>query len=236
LNLKKEIGSRNKKILIVILVAFLFAAVAVFGVYKILTPQRTTVYIFNDSYSAGTQVTSDMLTGIEVDSNVVVASSNAATGDFLVTVQNYQSVITSAGTLRNDVNKGNIFTSSMLSTTGGNRIEMVMRKNAVAVSIGVNNITGVTQGLTYGSRVNVYANYNESTVLLLQNVRVLETSFDSGNLANVTLEVDTADSLKLIHAYNYGSIHLGLVDATGYQFTTQDNPTYNLNGFATSED
>jgi len=234
--LKKEIGSRNKKILIVILVAFLFAAVAVFGVYKILTPQRTTVYIFNDSYSAGTQVTSDMLTGIEVDSNVVVASSNAATGDFLVTVQNYQSVITSAGTLRNDVNKGNIFTSSMLSTTGGNRIEMVMRKNAVAVSIGVNNITGVTQGLTYGSRVNVYANYNESTVLLLQNVRVLETSFDSGNLANVTLEVDTADSLKLIHAYNYGSIHLGLVDATGYQFTTQDNPTYNLNGFATSED
>lgn len=234
--MKKEIGSRNKKILIVILVAFLFAAVAVFGVYKILTPQRTTVYIFNDSYSAGTQVTSDMLTGIEVDSNVVVASSNAATGDFLVTVQNYQSVITSAGTLRNDVNKGNIFTSSMLSTTGGNRIEMVMRKNAVAVSIGVNNITGVTQGLTYGSRVNVYANYNESTVLLLQNVRVLETSFDSGNLANVTLEVDTADSLKLIHAYNYGSIHLGLVDATGYQFTTQDNPTYNLNGFATSED
>lgn len=227
-------NSRSKKILLVLLAALICAAIAGYGVFRMLTPQRTTVYIFNDTYAAGTQVVENMLTPIEVDSSVVVASGKASTGDYLITSANYENVITSAGTLRNDVYKGNMFTSAMLTTTGGNRIEMVMKKNAVAVTIGANSVTGVTSGLSYGSRVNVYANYNESTVLILQNIRVLGVAFENGSLASVTLEVETADSLKLIHAYNYGVIHLGLVDATGYQYTQKNNPTYNLNGFGVS--
>ena len=223
--------SRSRKILVVILAAIVCACISGIGVYKILTPQRTVVYIFNDSYAAGTQVTEGMLTPIEVDSSVVTASGNASTGDYLITSSNYQNVITSAGCLRNDVYRGNIFTSAMLSTTGGNRLEMVMKKNAVAVTVGVNNITGITSGLSYGSRVNIYANYNESTVLILQNVRVLGVGFENGALANVTMEVDTEESLKLIHAYNYGSIHLGLVDANGYQYSP-NNSSYNLSGFS----
>ena len=224
--------AKNKKMVIVLLVAIVFAVLVAFGIYQMLTPQRTTVFIFNADYSAGTQVTANMLQSIEVDSNIITGSNRASTGDYIITEENYSSILTTAGVLRNDVYAGNVFTSSMLSTTGGNRIEMVMKKNAVAVTIGANNITGITTGLAYGSRVNVYANYNDSTVLLLQNTRVLSVAKDSnGSITAVTLEVDIGDSMRVIHAYNYGSIHLGLVDVTGYQETEQDGLTYNITGF-----
>lgn len=223
--------TRNKKILIVILAALLFCAIATFGVYQILTPQRTTIYVFNDNYAAGTLVTEKMLTSVEVDSNIVVSGNRLSTGDYYVTSANYKSVLTSAGVLRNDVYAGNALMSTMLTTTGGNRIEMTMKKNAVAVTIGANFITGITNELSAGSRVNVYANYNDSTTLLLESVRVLSVGRESGVINSLTLEVDISQSLLLIHAYTYGSIHLGLVDATGYQYSTSKMPTYNINGF-----
>lgn len=226
-------STKNKKMVIVLLVAILLAALVAFGIYQMLTPQRTTVYIFNADYSAGTQVTTNMLQSIEVDSNIIVGSDRMSTGDFIITESNYAEILTTAGVLRNDVYAGNVFTTSMLSTTGGNRIEMVMKKNAVAVTVDVNNITGVTTGLAYGSRVNVYANYNESTILLLQNTRVLAVGKDSnGAVSSVTLEVNLGDSMRVIHACNYGEIHLGLVDVTGYQETEEDGLIYNNAGFS----
>lgn len=219
--------TKNKKIVIALVLAVLFAAIAGFGVYQLLTPQRTTVYIFNGDYSAGTQVTSNMLSSVEVDSHVVNNGMRASTGDYIITSQTIQSAISSAGYLRSDVYAGNIFTSSMLSSTGGNRIERTMKKDAVAVTVGVNNVTGVTNNLSQSSRVNVYANYNDATTLLLQNVRVLSTARDNnGNILTITLEVSSNDSLKLIYAYNYGSIHLGLVDYNGYQ-AIEGASTYN---------
>ena len=133
--------SRNKKILLVLLLAVVFCAVATFGVYQVLTPQRTTVYVFNANYSAGTLVTDDMLNSVEVDSNIVVSGNRLSTGDYFVTGSNYRSVLTSAGVLRNDVYAGNALMTSMLTTTGGNAIEMTMKKNAVAVTVGANFIT-----------------------------------------------------------------------------------------------
>lgn len=174
--------TRNKKILIVILAALLFCAIATFGVYQILTPQRTTIYVFNDNYAAGTLVTEKMLNSVEVDSNIVVSRNRISTGDYYVTNANYKSVLMSAGVLRNDV----------------------------------------------------YANYNDSTTLLLESIRVLSVGRESGAINSLTLEVDVSQSLQLIHAYTYGSIHLGLVDATGYQYSTSKMPTYNINGFTSA--
>lgn len=231
-NLSKVKQTKNRKILIVLIVALLFATLAGFGVYKILTPQRTIIYVFNNDYAAGTQVTASMLTPVEVDSNVVVASAKASTGDVIITDKNYDRVLVSAGILRNDVRAGNVFTSSMLSTTGGNRIEMSMKKDAVAVTIGATNVTGVTNGLQYGSRVNVYANYENSTVLLLQNVKVLAVTYENNNISTVTLELTNRESMELIHAYNFGKVHLGLVDYTGYQKTDNSGLTYTQNGFS----
>lgn len=227
---------KNKKIIIVILAAILSCCLATYGLYTILTPQRTTVYAFNSNYSAGTLVTEKMLTPIEIDSSLVVNGSRMSTGDYFVTDANYKTILTSAGVLRNDVYSGNALMTSMLTTTGGNSIEMTMKQNAVAVTIGANYVSAVTQELSSGSRVNVYASYNDtgSTTLLLESIRVLAVGRESGSVNSVTLEVDIAQSLQLIHAYTYGAIQLGLVDATGYQYATSTMPTYSLGGFTSA--
>lgn len=225
---------RNKKIIFVILAAIVACIVATYGLYGILTPQRTTIYAFNDNYSAGTLVTAKMLTPIEIDRNLVVNSTQMSVGDYFVTEANYKSVLTSAGVLRTDVHTGNALMTSMLTTTGGNAIEMTMRQNAVAVTVGANMVTAVTQELSAGSRVNVYASYDDSTTLLLENIRILSVGRESGVINSVTLEVDIAQSLQLIHAYTYGSIHLGLIDASGYQASNQKMPTYNVSGFTSA--
>ena len=226
--------TKNKKIILVLLLGILCFAIATFGVYQILTPQRTNVYVFADNYSAGTLVTERMLTPVEVDAQIVVANVQMGVGDYYVTPENYQSVITSAGVLRNDVYAGTALMTSMLTTTGGNSIEMTMKQNAVAVTVGANNITGVTGELSAGSRVNVYASYNDSTTLLLESIRVLSVGGSGGAIESVTLEVDIPQSLQLIHAYTYGSVHLGLVDATGYQYSDSSMPTYNVSGFSSA--
>lgn len=222
---------KNKKIIAVILVAVLCCCIATYGLYQILTPQRTTIYTFNDNYSAGTLVTESMLTPIEIDQTLVVNSNRMSAGDYFVTSANYRSVLTSAGVLRNDVYSGNALMSSMLTTTGGNSIEMTMRQNAVAVTIGANYVNAVTSELSAGSRVNVYASYGDSTTLILESIRVLSVGREGSAINSVTLEVDISQSLQLIHAYTNGSIHLGLVDATGYQYSEHSMPTYNTNGF-----
>jgi len=223
---------KNKKIIVVILVAVLCCVIATFGLYKILTPQRTTIYIFNDNYSAGTLVTENMLTAVEIDQTLVVNSNQLSANDYFVTAANYRAVLTSAGVLRNDVYSGNALMSSMLTTTGGNAIEMTMKSNAVAVTIGANYVTAITSELSSGSRVNVYVTYEDSgTTLLLQNIRILSVGREGGVINSVTLEVDISQSLQLIYAYTTGSVHLGLVDATGYQYSEHNLPTYNTGGF-----
>lgn len=224
---------KSKKIVLVILLAIMCCCVATYSLYEILTPQRTTVYTFNGDYAAGTLVTSDMLTPVEIDQTLVVNSNQMSAGDYFVTAANYQNVISSAGILRADVHSGNALMSSMLTTTGGNSIEMTMKQNAIAVTIGANYITAVTSELSAGSRVNVYVSYTDSgsTTLLLENVRILSVGKDGGVINSVTLEVDSSQSLQLIHAYTYGSIQLGLVDATGYQYSEHSMPSYSVNGF-----
>jgi hypothetical protein len=222
--------SKNRKIILVLLGAFLCMLAAGAGAYMLLTPQRTTIFIFNQDYSAGVQVTRSMLSSVQVDSSAVTGGARLPTGDYFVTGVNYESVIQSAGVLRTDVHSGAALMGSMLTTTGGNSIEMKMRKNAIAVTIGANNISGVTDELAFGSRVNVYVSYNGDTILLHQNLRVLKTTWANG-LNSVTLEVDHAQSLELIHAQTFGLIHLGLVDANGYQYTIDERPSYNITGF-----
>lgn len=226
-----KLSVKNKKILILLSVAVICAVIAAFGIYGILTPQRSTVYIFNGNYAAGTRVTRAMLSSVEVDSDLIVNSNAASTGDYFVVGADLDAVLNTAGVLRSDVRSGNVLTASMLSTTGGSRVEMAMGPEKVAVTIGANNITSVTPELAQGCRVNVYANYNDSTVLILQAQRVLSVAYENGYVTGVTLECSVADSMRLVHAYTYGTIHLGIVDASGYNYV-QDNAAYNINGFS----
>lgn len=104
-----------------------------------------------------------------------------------------------------------------------------MDPSKIAVSVPVTDVTGVTNDLREGSRVNVYAAGVDSvgTSLLFQNMRILAVAHDSsGALTSATIEVDARESLELIYAATYSSVYLGLVDGSGYEYTEEQTPGY----------
>jgi Flp pilus assembly protein CpaB len=231
---KKEIKvSKNRKILIVFVLGILLAFATGVAVYQYLTPQRTTVYLFNQDYVAGTQVVMDMLVPIQMDNTVVISGMNISTGDILITNRFIQEALQTASVLRTDVSAGTPFMSSHLTATGGNSIEMRMRSDAVAVTLSVDNVTGITNELSFGSRVNVYASYNGETYLSegMENLRVLRTTMGTNGLSTVTLEVDGPEALMLVHAAQYSILHLGLIDGHNYQYLDRELRVYNITGF-----
>ena len=107
-----------------------------------------------------------------------------------------------------------------------------MKPSSIAVTVPSDYLSAVTNELNTGAYVNVYASYdNAQTILILQNVRVLTAPKVDGILSGVTLELDHEQSMKLVHAMNYGKITFGLVNGQGYQYTTEDQPTYDIGGF-----
>ena len=117
-------------------------------------------------------------------------------------------------------------TTSMLSVSGGSTVEMNMKSDAIAVTVPVNENTGITNDLKEGSHVNIYANLDSKISLIQQNKRILEVFKSDGIITGVSVEENINESMELIYAVTNGSIYLGLVDATGYQSTEGADPTY----------
>lgn len=226
---------KNKKILIVLSVALMLCVISSVGVYLLLSPHRATVFVFKDNCAAGTQITQEILTPVQVDATIVQAGKSASINEQYVTADEYAEVLKNAGTLRWDVTKGSTLTKSMLTTYSGSKVERLMKPSAIAITLSADYISAVTNELSSGARVNVYASYDADggeTKLLLQNIRVLTAPKSSeGLLVGVTLEVDHEQSLKLVHAITYAKVYLGLVDEMGYQYTEEEEPAYDLTGF-----
>lgn len=216
---------KNTKIIIVISVALALAVLAGFLIVRLISPQRETVYLFNDSYVAGTTLSADMLTSIQVDANMVTLGVKTSLNQRFVTQAEFAQIIRSGDSLKLDVGKGMPLMKSMLSVAGGNSIEMLMKPSAIAVSISVNGVKGVTNELEAGSRVNVYYTTGTGTQLLFENMRVLAVSkTSSGILSAVSLEANHEEAAMLINAAESGSLYLGLVNANGYQYAIRETP------------
>lgn len=218
--------SKNKIITSLIIGAVLFSSMAAFLIYHYMSPSRGTMYLFNGSYSAGDQLTADMLTPVQVDSKIVIAGKKTDASAQFVTPSEYQTLIKSGDSLRMDVSEGMPLTTSMLSVTGGSTVEMNMKSDAVAVTVPVNENTGITNDLKEGSHVNIYANLDSTISLIQQNKRILEVYKDNGTITGVSIEESINESMELIYAVTNGSIYLGLVDATGYQAAEGADPMY----------
>lgn len=215
---------KNTKILIVVAVALILAALAAFLIVKTLTPTRTTVYLFNQSYPAGTTVSSGMFTAVQVDRNMIVLGNKTDVGTKFVTQKEYTEIVRSGDSLKIDVSEGMPLMKSMLSVAGGNAIEMRMKPSAIAVTISVNNVKGVTNDLAPGSHVNVYFTSAMETRLLFENMRVLSVEKNSaGIISAVSLEATHTQAVTLVNAAESGSIYLGLVNANGYQYVTSSS-------------
>ena len=212
---------KNYKIIIILLVAVVLAIIASIGIVSYLSPRRATIYVFKNAYAIGTQITSDMLVPVQVDASIVVAGRNANVSERIITSDEIRELLESGDSLKVSVGEGTPLMRSLLSVSGGNSIVMAMSPSKVAVTINVDNTTGVTQKLYSGASVNVYVTaYSGNTFLLFEDMRVLDINRNSnnGSLSNVTLEVTNEQAVKLINSTKNGSIHLGLINESGYQF------------------
>lgn len=214
---------KNKKIVIVLAIALVCLIAASALLIAFLTPMRTTFYVFKDSYKAGTTITSAMLTPVQADSRLVVAGGNSGADAYFITNENLAANVKAGDVLRVDVQKGESFMISHVSKKGSNEVEVKMSPNAVAVTISVGNITGVTADLKSEAHVNVYVSYSSgNTSLLLENMRVLSVQKSDGALEGVTLELNKEQARIVIEAIRSGSLYLGLVNADGYIYDTDD--------------
>lgn len=210
---------KNKKILICILVAVISAVVASVLIFTFLLPARTTMYVFNDSYEAGTPITGSMLTPVQADSKIVVAGSSNGASSHFVTSENYNQIVSSDDVLKFDVSKGDCLMTSMVSSQASNRIVLRMDATSVAITIPVNNTTGVSSSIKPESRVNVYVTYNSGgTYLLLENVRILSVSSKDGEVNGYTLELNNQQAVMIIDAVNTGTVYCGLTNGEGYMY------------------
>lgn len=215
---------KNRIIAIFTVLAIVLTVATCYVIYSYLEPKRQTVYVFNDNYARGTQITDDILTPIKVDDKIMVANNESNIEDQFVTPKDYAE-IRKGQYLRMDVALGMPLTFAM---TSGNdsAVANSMQSTSVAVTIPVNGVTGVTNELTPESRVNVYCALEDSVHLILQNMKVLSVFYSDASISAVSLETTVEESLKLIYAENYGSIYLGLIDGTGYQAVDEEEMLY----------
>ena len=212
--------NKNAKILVILLVAVVMAVLAGFAVVSFLSPRRATIYVFKSAYSIGTQITSDMLVPVQVDSAMTAAGRSANVNEKFITSDDLRAILESGDSLKVSVGEGTPLMRSLLSISGGNSIMMSMAPSSVAVTVSVDNTTGVTQELYSGASVNVYVtSYSGGTFLLFENMRVLDLNRKTnGELSSVTLEVSNEQAVKLINSTKNGAIHLGLINPNGYQY------------------
>lgn len=214
---------KNKKIIVVISMAVVSALAAGMLIFAFLTPQRTTAYVFKENYKAGTVLNGEMLTPIQVDSSIMSAGAKTKTSTCFVTKDSYSTIVQENDVLKVDVDKGTPLMTSMLTSTAGNDVEVRMSATAIAVTIPVSDITGVTPDIKPESRVNVYVTYNTGeTHLILENSRVLATVNEEEELKGITLELNNDEAKKVVTAANLGSIYCGLVNGEGYQYVTAE--------------
>lgn len=216
--MKKDI-----KIVIVLLIAIILSIVSGFMIYRFLSPQRTKIYVFNQSYSAGTVISESMFTPVEVDARVMANGRKTGIGSTMVLERDFASV--RGDTLKVDVSEGLPLMNSMLSSKAS-QFRIPQKSDSVAVTIAVTQTSGITTSLIPGSKVNVYSTYDDGygikTVLLLEGMRVLDVVGGS----TVTLECTKDESLKLINAQSCTSIYLGLIDQTGYEYSNKADYYY----------
>ncbi len=223
---------KNKKIVLVLIMAFIVAVVGGVALYYYLTPQKMTVYVFKQTVKAGEVLDESMLMPIQSDVKMYMAGAKTDISTVYATGSNIDTILKSGDTLRMDVVAGMPLTLSMLTANGGSKIEMNMDPTKIAISVPVTNITGVTPDLKSGSRVNVYVTGGidkdtAGTMLLFQNMRVLSVAkTNDGSLSTATLETTIEESLKLVYYANSASIYLGLVDSSGYAYSAIDEPKY----------
>ncbi len=213
-----------------LIAAILFGLAAAFGIYYYLDNAgepvearvpRQEVVVANTTIPAHTRITGDMLEVVSISADAVHPEAASNTEGLV------------GGVSRTEIVRGEQVLSSRVYTeesraTFSYRIPESMR----AVSIPVNEVTGVAGYLSPGDKVDVLVTYSEEvadddeedggggdiTYTVFQNIQVLavgehprEMDDDESHLVNTaTLKVTPEQAEVLAYAYLNGSYHLSL--------------------------
>lgn len=203
--------TRDKKLLRAIIVSVILAAGLGVGIFFALNSQTATYYEFNKDYPAGTAITAEMLTEVQVDKRIVIGGQKSNLNSRYVTDTEIREVLESGDKLRQDVGQGFPLTESVLVERGGNQIEQSMTQSAIAVTVNVDNVTGVTNDLRAGSFVNVFMRVaGKSNVLQRMKVLSVNNNKNKG-LISATLECNYEQAKILTQAADEGYIQFGLL-------------------------
>lgn len=194
--------------------------------YSYLSSAKTTIYLFNDNYSAGTEVDASLFVASEIDTNLILEAMARGDASY-VTPDNVDEFM--GDYLRSDVVAGTPFLTIHSDMQAGPGAEKRLSEGMVAVTVEADNLVGVTPFIIPDTYVNVYANYeleeSQVTKLLLQKIRVIDVQYsevfnessDSPTISGITLEVEPGDSMLIQHAADFGSIRFGIVNGATYE-------------------
>lgn len=215
--------SKNKKILMVLIIALVLSVLAGVGVFTLINSQKTTIYSFNGDFKAGTKITDSMFTPIQVDKKVVETNRNSGISNYYITASSFNKIISDGDYLRSNVSANEILSKAMLVTNSGNEIEASMQNDKVALTLSVDSITGVTSDIRAGSYVNIYCGEKNSTdpkTEVFEKMKILEVqqeANETNTLKSITVECTNEQSQKLVSFAQNGYIYMGLINVTGYQ-------------------
>lgn len=211
-------NSKNRKILIILIIAILVAAAGGVSLYLYLTPQKTTVYVFNSNYESGTALTEKMLTPIRCDSKIVTAGKTADVKSRFITGSELTEVLNSGDHLRMDVAEGMPLTRSELFVNGGSDIEKNIHAGMIAVTIPLDSVTGAADGIREWSRCGILVSRCGRG---LPEKKAKKRYFKMSS-ERVMQEICTVNSIKRKRANQYILCQSGIADGGNAKWLPQD--------------
>jgi pilus assembly protein CpaB len=214
---------RNKSNMVLLLVAIIMGAIAAFmarsfiqGQSQTVTQATKTIIVAASSIDVGTVMTDAYIAEIQWHSATLPEGAFTSKEEFLSGNRRYALVPIA----RNEP----ILRSKVAETGNGGILSAMLDKNMRAVTIRVDDVSGVAGFILPGSRVDVALIRTETTGegpttssnIFLQNVKVLATDQVTGMTVEkaaqvaraVTLEVSAEDAQKILIAEKVGKLSL----------------------------
>lgn len=204
--------TKSAKIILLLLSALILAVGAGFAIYTYCNSQKVFIYYFNADYAAGTPISASMLTSMEVDKTIAENGKTGSINDRYITEENLKLLLGTTSYLLYDVHKGQALTYAVTSSVGKTAIEYNLEEGKIAVTVPINNITGVTSALRTGVYVNIYSSQNGTTKLFLEHMKIIAVNKSDGSLQSVTFECTNTQAIDLIYAQTYAELYFGLTD------------------------
>lgn len=220
----------NKTSVVILFLAMIVAVLLGFFAYRYLKKQRTTIFVYQHDYPAGTKLTKEMFGSLDIETNLYDAA--ASQGSHYASAAEINQFIQDGDVLLCDVLAFTPVFSNQNSDSGGNGIENRMGQGLTAVALTVDRVRGLPNDLRIGSRVNLTTTYSlnqnqKETDLILQDIQVVDVVTDSsGTLMAAYIEVEPKDSLQLIHAMNSEIVYATVLKPGEYEPVSGSAATY----------